>query len=248
MLVLLPPSETKRSGGDAASSLDLGQLSFAALTEHRRQTLAALAMLSADPVAAAAALKIGPALAFELDRNTAVEASPIMPAMDRYTGVLYDGLSASTLSQEGRDHLARHVAIGSALFGLIGAADPIPAYRLSHNSALPALRLKAHWKRAVSAQIAAHRGLVLDLRSESYVGLGPAPTAPDVAYLRVVSQSADGVTRALNHFNKKGKGEFVRALAESGEAPDTIDALIEWASSRGIRLDRGAAGELELTV
>lgn len=248
MLVLLPPSETKRSGGDTASSLDLGRLSFGGLTEHRRQTLAALATLSADPVAAAAALKIGPALAFELDRNAEVDRSPVMPAMDRYTGVLYDGLGASTLSEDARAHLAEHVAIGSALFGLVGAGDPIPAYRLSHNSALPALRLKAHWRKAVSAEIAAHNGLVLDLRSESYVGLGPTPVAPHVAYLRVVSESADGVKRALNHFNKKGKGEFVRALAESGEVPDSIDALLAWASSRGIRLERGAEGQLELTV
>lgn len=248
MLVLLPPSETKRSGGDAGSRLDLGHLSFAGLTDHRRATLAALATLSQDPIAAASALKIGPALAFELERNVAVQTSPVMAAMDRYTGVLYDGLGAATLAAPAREHLARHVAIGSALFGLVSAGDPIPAYRLSHNSALPALRLKAHWRKAVSAEIAAHEGLILDLRSESYVGLGPTPVAPHVAYLRVMSESADGVRRALNHFNKKGKGEFVRALAESGDAPESVDELLAWASSRGIRLDRGAAGELELTV
>jgi hypothetical protein len=80
------------------------------------------------------------------------------------------------------------------------------------------------------------------------VGLGPAPAADHVAYLRVMSESADGARRALNHFNKKGKGEFVRALAESGAAPDTLDELVTWARSRGIHLERGRPGELELTV
>lgn len=248
MLVLLPPSETKRGGGDDGSSLDLAALSFAGLTPQRRDTLSALTELSRDPVAAAAALKIGPALAFELQRNSDIHLSPAMPAMDRYTGVLYDGLDSSTLSGAARLHLAQNVAIGSALFGLVGAGDPIPAYRLSHNSALPAVKLKGHWRGAVSAEIAAHSGLILDLRSESYVGLGPAPTGPHSAYLRVVSESADGVKRALNHFNKKGKGEFVRALAESGAVPATVDELLDWARSRDIRLDRGAPGELELTV
>jgi cytoplasmic iron level regulating protein YaaA (DUF328/UPF0246 family) len=248
VLVLLPPSETKRAGGDPGSVLDLETLSFPALTGHRRATLGALGLLSQDPVAAAKALKIGPALAFELERNLQVHTSPVMPAIDRYTGVLYDGLDAASLPPDARAYLTEHVAVASALFGLIRSGDAIPAYRLSHNSALPSLRLKGHWKDAIAAELAAHRGLILDLRSESYVGLGPTPVGPHVAYLRVMSESADGARRALNHFNKKGKGEFVRALAESGAAPDTLDDLVSWARSRGIHLDRAAAGGLELTV
>jgi cytoplasmic iron level regulating protein YaaA (DUF328/UPF0246 family) len=248
VLVLLPPSETKRDGGTPGSTLDLDALAFPSLTGHRRATLSALGVLSADPVAAAAALKIGPALAFELDRNRSIHVSPVMPAIDRYTGVLYDGLNAASLPPAARRYLSDHVAVASALFGLLRSEDPIPAYRLSHNSALPALRLRAHWRDAIAAELTAHAGLILDLRSESYVGLGPAPAADHVAYLRVMSESADGARRALNHFNKKGKGEFVRALAESGAAPDTLDELVTWARSRGIHLERGRPGELELTV
>jgi cytoplasmic iron level regulating protein YaaA (DUF328/UPF0246 family) len=248
VLVLLPPSETKRAGGDPGSFLDLGSLSFPALTEHRRATLSALGALSQDPVAAAAALKIGPARAVELERNRVVHSSPVMPAIDRYTGVLYDGLDAASLPPAARAYLSEHVAVASALFGLIRSADAIPAYRLSHNSALPSLRLKGHWRDAIAAELAAHTGLILDLRSESYVGLGPAPVAPHVAYLRVMSESADGARRALNHFNKKGKGEFVRALAVSGATPETLDDLVSWARSRGIHLERAVAGGLELTV
>lgn len=171
-----------------------------------------------------------------------------MPAIDRFTGVLFDGLDAATLSGDERSFAGRHVAIHSALFGLIGALDPIPAYRLSHDSKLPSLKLKAHWSAAIAGQLAVVDGLILDLRSESYVALGPAPTRDGSYYLRVLSEDATGQKRALNHFNKKGKGEFARELVRSGIDHPDVDSLLAWAVRAGIRLTRGAAGELDLVV
>jgi cytoplasmic iron level regulating protein YaaA (DUF328/UPF0246 family) len=248
MLILLPPSETKRDGGAPDTALDLGALSFPALTSARSTALAAVASLGSDPEAAAAALKIGPKLAFELDRNNSVDRSPLLPAMDRYTGVLYDALDAPSLDAAGRLFLADNAVIASALFGLLRAGDPIPAYRLSHDSRIGAVRMKALWRAAITEALASHDGLILDLRSESYVELGPVPAGANSAYLRVVSEHADGTHRALNHFNKKGKGAFVRALAASGIPHDSVDSLLEWAPAHGVRLAPGAAGEVLLIV
>jgi len=252
MLVLLPPSETKRDGGVEGSALDLGQLSFPALGPQRAATLAALARLSRSVSASNTSLGLGPTQRFEIDRNRSVRSSPAMPAIDRYTGVLYDGLDAATLGSDARAWLGRNVAIHSALFGLVAALDPLPAYRLSHNSKLERISLKRHWADAVALQLAVHDGLILDLRSEAYVHLGPAPVRDGSHYVRVVSATSDGATRALNHFNKKGKGELVRELALAGVEPETLDELLEWAASRGIRLERrvepGGRGELYLVV
>lgn len=248
MLILLPPSETKRDGGAELSQLRLDALSFPALTEHRRATLAAVETLSQDPDAAAKALGIGPSLTFELERNRTLTTSSLLPAMDRYTGVLYDALETSTLTPEARRFLGEHMVVGSALFGLIRGRDEIPAYRLSAGSKLPGLRLKAHWRQAVAAELASHPGLVLDLRSESYSALGPVVASGAGAYLRVVTAGDDGARRALNHFNKKGKGLFVRALATSGVVLNTVDDLLDWASDAGIGLTRGAEGEIDLLV
>ena len=108
--------------------------------------------------------------------------------------------------------------------------------------------LKKHW-RAVNAEVlAATTGLILDLRSESYAALGPLPVHDDAQYLRVVTQTETGQKKALTHFNKKGKGVFVRRLAEAGRDHDSVQSLLEWAAASGIRLDRGKPGELELTV
>lgn len=248
MLLLLPPSETKRDGGAEDSVLSVSGLSYPSLNARRRAAVAALRKLSRNREDAASALKIGPSLHFEIDRNRAITTSAVMPAMDRYTGVLYDALDAASLDGPARAFLAEHVVIASALFGLIAAGDAIPAYRLSHNSRLPELALKAHWREPIARALEEYPGLILDLRSESYVALGPAPQRGNSYFLRVLGEGDDGVTRALNHFNKKGKGEFVRRIAEAGIDHPDVDSLLAWAERTGVRLTAGNAGELNLVV
>lgn len=248
MLLLLPPSETKRDGGDADAPLDLARLSHPALTAPRRSALAATRALSRNRATMAAALKLGASQQFEVTRNRELRSSPTIAALERYTGVLYDALDAETLSAVARSFARDHLLIHSALFGLLGADDPIPAYRLSHDSRLPALPLRKLWRDRISAVLATHDGVILDLRSEAYVELGPAPAGPQSVFLRVVSDSVDGPRRALNHFNKKGKGEFVRALCEAAIDHPSVESLLEWAEGEGIRIERGAEGELDLIV
>jgi cytoplasmic iron level regulating protein YaaA (DUF328/UPF0246 family) len=247
VLILLPPSETKRDGGADGSSLDLSLLSFPELTRPRRAVLAATRSLARNRAAMAAALHLGPTQLFEVTRNRELGKSLLLPAIERYTGVLFDALEAPGLPADARAFAGRHVVIHSALFGLLGADDPVPAYRLSHDSRLPELSLKKTWRSAISSALSARDELVLDLRSEAYVELGP-PAGPRTFFLRVVTAGADGRKRALNHFNKKGKGELVRRIAQAGIDHADVDCLLDWAAANGVRLDHGAPGELELTV
>ena len=247
MLILLPPSETKRDGGDGPP-LDLAALSFPALTAARRQALAALKALSRSLAAATGMLRLGPSSATEAARNRVVTTSPTMAAIDRYDGVLFDELDAASLPADARRFAGEHLAIGSALFGLTGALDLIPAYRLSHDSRLPGTTLGRIWRPSLAAILAAQHGLILDLRSEGYANLGPAPSRVDSVYLRVVSEAGDGRKRALNHFNKKGKGAFARRLLLAGIDHADVTSLLDWARAEGIRLEPGATGELDLVV
>ena len=90
MILLLPPSESKRDGGIEGSHLDLAALGFPQLAAPRRTALAALRKLSSNVAAASAALRLGPAQRFEVDRNRVVRSSSVLPAIERYTGVLYE--------------------------------------------------------------------------------------------------------------------------------------------------------------
>ncbi|MDQ1583861.1 MAG: uncharacterized protein QOF36_1915 [Microbacteriaceae bacterium] len=203
--------------------------------------------LARDREAAISALKLGPKQHAEIDRNRLVTTSATMPAIDRYTGVLFDALDAASLSDAERAFAHRHVAIHSAMLGPVAALDGIPAYRLSFDSRLPELPLKKHWAQQVAAALDAHRGLVLDLRSHGYAGLGPAPRRDDSLYVHVVMRDEDGAKRALNHFNKQAKGQFVRAIIQSGVEHADTRTFLEWARGCGFEVSI-EAGELELTV
>lgn len=245
MIVLLPPSETKRDGGDG-QPLDLGALRHSALTDARRTMIAATMVASVTSDAAAHAFRISPKLAeVEAVRNRSVWTAPTMAAVDRYTGVLYDALDAGTLESEARDWLGNRVRVHSALFGLVGALDGIPAYRCSHDSRV-GVHLRRHWQHQIAAELRAD--FVVDLRSEAYTHLGPAPAERSV-FVRVVTDDGEGQRRALNHYNKHGKGAFVRSLAQHG--PETIEstqALLVWARGAGWRLEPLSAGEIALVL
>ena len=239
MLLLLPPSETKRDGGDGGA-LDLGELSHPELDAARAELVERLVRLAYDHEQSMRALKLGPRQTGEVERNRRLLDAPTMPAIDRYTGVLFDALDAPTLD--------------TAVFGLVGALDPIPAYRLSHDSRVPGIRLRQVWREPISRQLASERGVILDLRSEGYAELGPAPSRDDSAFVRVVSAAADGRRRALNHFNKQAKGRFTRAFLEARPDVATLDDLIGWARGAGFHLhprtadEPGGARELELVA
>lgn len=251
MLILLPPSETKRDGGDVDAPLQLKSLRFASLAPVRSRVLRSVRALARDKAAMIAALKLGPRQHDEVARNRAITSSPTMPAIDRYTGVLFDALEPATLNEQARAFAHEHLVVHSALLGPVAALDGIPAYRLSWDSRLAigsnALSLAATWARPVASAFEGEAGLVLDLRSEGYTKLGPAPVHENSLYLRVVSGDDDG-RRALNHFNKRSKGLFARALLEGGVAMQSVPQLIDWAQSVGFDLTRGAAGELELVA
>lgn len=238
MRILLPPSETKRDGG-ADAPLALEALSFPSLSAAREQTLAALGELSSDGEAMMRALKLGPRQSAEVDRNRGLPGAPTMAAIDRYTGVLFDALDAPSLDPAARAFAGRTVAVHSALLGLVGALDPVPAYRLSHDSKLPGLRLKAHWREPIARVLGDEAGLIIDLRSEGYAELGPAPVRPGSVYVRVVSIDRDGRRRALNHFNKQAKGRFTRAVLERQPELDSVDHLLDWAETAGFSMRLG---------
>lgn len=225
MIVLLPPSETKAAGGMGAS-LTTASLGFPGLAVARTRALAALDRLVVEGQDVST-----PAKARAAADNAAVRTSPTMPAIERYTGVLFDALDAASLDADARAWVDAHVVIQSALLGFVRASDEIPAYKVSATSKLPGERMRALWSDAG----AVIEGFALDLRSKAYAQLAPVPGAVAVEVV-----SPDGA--ALNHWNKAGKGALVRALAQSGAEVDSAAALVSWAESAGVPLSRTDTG------
>jgi cytoplasmic iron level regulating protein YaaA (DUF328/UPF0246 family) len=240
VLVLLPPSETKQDGGDGPP-LRLDTLSYPTLGPLRAALLDELVALAADGPACRRALGISPGQDAEIARNAALRDAPTRPAITRYTGVLYDALDVGSLRGAAATRARARLAVGSALFGLLRADDPVPAYRLSAASALPGRpTLAARWKpllEPVLAGIAAQE-LVVDLRSGSYAALGRLPGAVRVD---VLAEHADGRRTVVSHFNKAHKGRLARILATSRADPTDAAGVAAVARRAGLRVERRGA-------
>jgi uncharacterized protein len=244
VIVLLPPSETKRTGGDGPP-VRLDNLSSPQLTPLRQSLIGELVELAADPQACRTALGISAGQDAEIERNAALRDAPTMPAIERYTGVLYDALDIGSLRGTAAARARGRLAVGSALFGLLRADDQVPAYRLSASSKLPGQPgLAKRWRPLLEPVLAdlSARELIVDLRSGSYAGLGRIPGAVRV---QVLAERADGHRTVVSHFNKAHKGHLARALAGSRAEPNDAAAVAAVARRAGMNVERDGD---ELTV
>lgn len=245
--ILLSPSEAKSLGG-SPESLDLSALSLPALTTTRRMVADTLVALCRDePSSALSVLGLSAKLAEEVDLDARLWSSPTAPALSRYTGVLYDALDAGAFTPASADRARSRLWIGSALFGLLSATDPIPHYRLSAGNRLPGLdTLRTVWRPALTSATADWADeLVVDLRSGGYHHLGPVPGAITVD---VVTEYPDGGRKVVSHFSKYHKGLLARTLATSRAEMDDVSALVRVARRAGHELERTSETALTLVT
>lgn len=243
--VLLSPSETKSIGG-TGDPLDLADLSLPSLSGTRRTVADALVTTCTDdPEGARAALGLSERLAGEVHLDAQLWNSPTAPALTRYTGVLYDALDQESMTGATRSRAQSRLWIGSALFGLVAAGDPIPHYRLSAGTRLPGLgTLRATWRPALTCATADwDNDLVVDLRSGGYRQLGPVPGAVTVD---VVTAYPDGARKVVSHFSKHHKGLLARTLATSRAELDDVSGLLRVARRAGHTVEH--ASETVLTM
>jgi cytoplasmic iron level regulating protein YaaA (DUF328/UPF0246 family) len=234
MIFLLPPSETKEPGGKKKAKV----LSQKELDETRKLLQLALIEICKSPTIAAKALKLGPKQLGEIAVNLDLANPKCLPALDRYTGTLYDALKAGGVTSGMRTRASKAVFIQSSLFGLISAGDEIPNYRLSAGSKLPGMNLKSLWQEAHEAVWSKFsKETIIDTRSKSYAELAPVPKNLSCYSLDVVLEDKRGKRTRLNHFNKHAKGQFLRSALIISPAPKTIADLKTVAKLANLKLE-----------
>lgn len=249
-LILLPPSEGNASGGTGAPwapgtmRVDLDarrELALRGLVRAMRQNIAARTKLLGVK---------GVALAAATEANRSVRTSPTMPAIERYTGVLYEALEVGTLSAAQRRRLNSSVVIVSAVWGLVAPDDPIPDYKLKMGASLPGLgRVTSWWRPELSEQLvelAAGR-TIWNLLPNEHAAAWVAPDGLSQLTVKFLERRPDGSLVAVSHWNKLLKGALVRFLLGQ-PAAGTAD-LAEWHHPLGYRLDASLTEERgDLTV
>ncbi|WP_395728955.1 YaaA family protein [Nakamurella sp.] len=246
MYVLLPPSETKAPGGDGPP-LEPATLGFPALNPRRTELIDQLTELCADPARARPALGVSARQDAEIAATAKLRTTPTRPALQRYTGVLYEQLDVAGLPPAGRARAADRLLIASALFGLVRGGDPIPTYRFSAGSRLPGRGpVAAAWRPVLMPVLAGLDGLVIDLRSGAYAAFAPVPGA---VVARVLSEAVPGdpTTRSVvSHFSKAAKGRLARALVATRAAVEDVPALIRVARRAGLQIERTGERSIDL--
>jgi len=218
-LILLPPSEGKAPGGTGASWAP-GTMRFGELDASRRKVAASLkrAMRSNATTTGKLLGVKGEALAAAREADRTVLESPTLPAIERYTGVLYDSLDHASLSAAHRRRAADQLVIFSALWGLVTPADPIPDYKLKMGASLnPQGRLGTFWRPQLTRALApvVDGRTVWDLLPNEHAAAW-TPSATGLAsriVVKFLDDVPDGTGRKLitvSHWNKLLKGALVR--------------------------------------
>lgn len=237
-IILLPPSEGK-TPAQAGPKLKLSSLSFSELTPMREKVLASLIALSNGPqVKALTTLGISAKQVVELENNRHLMSAHCAPAWQIYTGVLFGALDAQSLSTAQVSRLSKSTYVQSALFGLVKFDDKIPAYRLSGDSTLPKVgSLTSVWSKPCLHLLETVEDLIIDLRSGTYVKLGPIPSDAEVVVPKVFQKMPKGEPKVVTHHNKATKGKIVRAIAQSKSQVKSIDDLARIITGLGADVD-----------
>lgn len=215
-ILLLPPSEGKAPGGQRG----VQAATFAQpLGPARRAVRAAVGELLECSSREQLSKKLG-AQGDLLDRACAAmtmvarNRPPLLPAWQRYTGVVFEHLGAGSLSDSQR----RRLLIVSGVYGVTTAEDLVADYRLKMNITLPTVGVVGRFLREPTTRAIQGYGSgpVVDLlptEHRSAVDFERLEKSREVITVRFL---AAGGAKAAGHAAKAVKGDVARYLTKHG--------------------------------
>lgn len=191
ILILIPPSEGKQSSGNSTPLKKLNSITEKLLHE----------ISNADPVKLYG-LK-DKALNEAIKINAEISVSKTLPAIERYSGVVYKAIEYGTI--ENKLDFDSKVRIVSALFGLVKPKDLVPNYKLK----IDKLNSAKLWSESNSKKI--KNNFIFDLLPKAHK---KAVSYSNGISIEFVILKNDKLIPA-GHNGKYIKGKFVRWLIET---------------------------------
>ncbi len=203
MKILIPPSEGKAK----VRSLDIlfrdTNFKFAKYTQ---QIVDLLNLIENEDLTSVYGTSQDKAIMFHR-QNQDVFNSKCVPAIERYTGVVYNHIDWSTLNPKAKNYMKNHIIIFSGLFGLLSPDTMIPDYKLKMN----VLSLKSLWGPIISDSLK-DEDIIFDLLPQVHrKAYKPNKNTIQIDFL----VRTKGKTSAAGHFGKAVKGQFIRFLASN---------------------------------
>ena len=144
------------------------------------------------------------------------ETTKPTPAINVYSGVLYQALDWATLSPAARKRAASAIVIISAKYGAVRPDQLIESYKTTIDN-------NAMRDRVAAVLDPIKTPLIVDCRSSTYKTVWHSPVEKTVEVQ--VSTVVDGVRKVVTHMSKKTRGEIARALLQSRSVPKTPEDL-----------------------
>lgn len=256
--ILLPPSEAKAPGGSGPSLAETAHgPAEDRFTITRRVLIDAVGRLCREaPATAVELLGLPPGVVeAALATNAAILDAPTMPALDRFTGVLYDAFAPRTLTPAARRRATDSVLVFDGAFGVLTGGEPVPDHRVPAAASLPdgvfggRASVGALWRPVLTEVLPAWLDghLVVDLRSTDYAAMWrpPRAMADRVVGVRILVEqhSAGGVRQVVSSVpSKVGKGLLARALCTTRRHVRTRSDLEKVATAAGFEVLPTTAG------
>ncbi len=133
--------------------------------------------------------------------NPTQSNTPCLPAIKRYTGVLYKALDYNTIKH--KKYIDEHVRILSGLFGMITPKTPIPYYKYPITT-----KAAKKWNEENSKQLT--EAFVIDLLPQAHKKSVEYTTGVEIEF----THTKNGKTIRSGHAGKHIKGRYLRWLAQ----------------------------------
>tara|TARA_X000001036_G_scaffold437022_1_gene481410 strand:+ start:1271 stop:1966 length:696 start_codon:yes stop_codon:yes gene_type:complete len=203
MLILIPPSEGKAK--IKSSKVIFKDTNFK--YEHEvKQVIRHLSILDQEDLRSIYGTSQEKSDIFHR-QNQDIFKSHCAPAIERYTGVVYEYIDWDTLDKKSQSYMEKHIKIFSGLFGLLTPQTLIPNYKLKMN----VLSLQFHWNPIITEALK-NEDVIFDLLPQVHrKAYTPSKNVIKVDF-SVINK---GKKTAAGHFGKAVKGKFIRYLAKN---------------------------------
>ena len=204
MKILIPPSEGKAKAKPTKTLFSKTNFRF---EREVNQVVRLLELIDDEDLRSVYGTSAEKALMFHR-QNQDIFNSPCAPAIERYTGVVYEHISLSTISEKAKNYMEKYVYIFSGLFGLLTPNTLIPDYKLKMN----VLSLQHHWH-PILTEALINEKMIIDLLPQVH-RKAYQPNKENIIPVDFLILNK-GKKSAAGHFGKAVKGEFIRYIAEN---------------------------------
>jgi len=204
MKILIPPSEGKAKVKPTKTLFGNTNFKF---DREVNQVVRLLELIGDEDLRSVYGTSAEKALMFHR-QNQDIVNSPCAPAIERYTGVVYEHIDWGTLSGKAKGYMEKYILIFSGLFGLLTPKTLIPDYKLKMN----VLSLQHHWN-PILTDVLKEEKMIIDLLPQVH-RKAYTPNKANVIFVDFLILNK-GKKSAAGHFGKAVKGEFIRYIAEN---------------------------------